>query len=743
VLVGAAVLCWAALAGADPPTGTVGTYPLAAAGSLPIELTPGPGGDLWLVQLKSSDIASVTPSGTVTEYPITNAKGGPMTPTSIGATGSTGGPLFFTEPTGDFSTLAELSTSGAVTPTGVTGLPSPAGPMAADANGDLWILDRAGHGLVEVTPPYTTAAPITLIEGSQLNSIAAGPDGQTMWFTDAGTDSVGSVTQGGTVTEYPLTAASIDQSVLIGNIVLGPDGNLWVGVVPQPQLDVDLIANGFLFDGSLTFANATSNGPGWLVRITGSGQDAGTMTSFPLPNTSNADPLVLGSGPDGQIWMADYPSRQGDLTAVGAVGASTGATGSTATTGSTGSTGVFTDYPAVISANAAITSIAKDPGGADALWMTDATANAVYRVELQAPVSTGPSGTTGSTGTSGTTGTTGSSGDGGSGQVITTPITTPTGPTAPGGSSAPSSPLVTPALDPVTDVSKSAALVHGTISLQPDSPPTSVSYHFEYGDTTDYGSSSPVATTTATSAGVPVSAMLSGLQPFTTYHYRLVASDCAAVTCRGQSDDQSFTTGSTLAPVEGASVGAAVTSGVILIKLPGHHGYTRLLQGELVPLGATIDARHGGVLIESSTGHGEQASGRFDGGVFKVTQPHHGKATVLVLQSNFALCGKPKPTAAPLASTASVKKKPKKKPQKKKSKKVVNQVFGNAHGQFATQGQYATAADQGTAWRVSDRCDGTLIAVITGKVRVSDFVHHRTFVLKGGHHYLVPRPAGA
>jgi hypothetical protein len=236
-----------------------------------------------------------------------------------------------------------------------------------------------------------------------------------------------------------------------------------------------------------------------------------------------------------------------------------------------------------------------------------------------------------------------------------------------------------------------------------------------------------------------VSAALSGLDPFTTYHYRLIASDCAAVTCRGQSDDQSFTTGSTLTPVAGTSVGAAPTSGEILIKLPGHHGYQRLVQGELVPLGATIDARHGGVLIESSTGRGEQASGRFSGGVFKVTQPRHGTVTVLVLQSNFALCPSSRPSAAPLAAAASAKKKPQKK-TKKKSKKVVNQVFGNAHGQFATQGQYATAADQGTAWRVSDRCDGTLIAVITGKVTVTDRVHHRTFVLKGGHSYLVPRP---
>jgi hypothetical protein len=66
----------------------------------------------------------------------------------------------------------------------------------------------------------------------------------------------------------------------------------------------------------------------------------------------------------------------------------------------------------------------------------------------------------------------------------------------------------------------------------------------------------------------------------------------------------------------------------------------------------------------------------------------------------------------------------------------VNEVFGNAHGQFSTRGHYATAADQGTGWRTADRCDGTLISVSAGKVTVTDFVHHRTLVLTAGHHYL-------
>ena len=70
------------------------------------------------------------------------------------------------------------------------------------------------------------------------------------------------------------------------------------------------------------------------------------------------------------------------------------------------------------------------------------------------------------------------------------------------------------------------------------------------------------------------------------------------------------------------------------------------------------------------------------------------------------------------------------------SHKTVNEVFGNAHGQFSTRGHYATAADQGTRWRTADRCDGTLISVSVGKVVVKDFLRHRKVVLRAGHSYL-------
>src|SRR4051812_6627150 len=64
------------------------------------------------------------------------------------------------------------------------------------------------------------------------------------------------------------------------------------------------------------------------------------------------------------------------------------------------------------------------------------------------------------------------------------------------------------------------ALVNG--SVNPDSVATI--YHFEYGTTSDYGTSTPSTDAGSGFADVSVTASLTGLAPGTTYHYRLVAA---------------------------------------------------------------------------------------------------------------------------------------------------------------------------------------------------------------------------
>src|ERR1019366_3989847 len=175
--------------------------------------------------------------------------------------------------------------------------------------------------------------------------------------------------------------------------------------------------------------------------------------------------------PDGELWMAGG----GGLTSVTTAGA-------------------FTGYPGILPAGDAISSIHSDPGGADSLWLTDQTAGTIYRGPLAPPAAPPP------------------------------PAPPPAPPTTP---PPPPPPTLAAVLAPVSALAKSSATLAATISEPAGSPPTTVDYSFQYGTSTAYGSPKPAATATATASGVSVDATLAGLTPDTTYHYRLVASDCA------------------------------------------------------------------------------------------------------------------------------------------------------------------------------------------------------------------------
>lgn len=687
VAVAAGVLGWTALAGADPPIGTASSFATPTLASAPLGIAGGSDGNLWFTEsAPSADrIGTATPAGVVSEPVGATGLSGPATITK-GAAGT----MWFTEnrAVGEVGTATGIATASPTLQGG--DIHAPRG-VAVDSLGNVWatVLTSVDPQIEELAPPYTgpwkTAA--TLAREALPGSIATGPDGLTMWFTDQADQAVASITQTGAVTQYPLSDLGLSNTFTLGNLLVGPDGKLWVGIVPTPIITASAaLGLGLAFGSTAT----TGNGD-YLVQIDPSQADpANAMTAYQLPAMSNANPLVLGSGPDGELWLADGAAGSGALTAVGTDGA------------------FSNPYPGVLPAGDAISSIAPDPGGADALWMTDERAAAVLRVQLQAPASSSSS--TSSSTSSATTSTS------------TPPAASPAPP-----------PTLTATLRPASAVTKEGSTLNGTISEPAASAATAASYHFEYGTSTAYGSSTGTASTTVTPAGASVSATLMGLEPYTTYHYRLLASDCTSPACQAASADATFTTGATLEPAIDTTVGALPTAGVILIELPSKHRFERLRAGELIPLGAIVDARKGTVLIESATGSGEQASGLFRGGIFAVTQPAGGTQTVLVLKSRLRGCPAVKSTKALLAHTASARAKH----TEKRSHKVVNQVFGNAHGKFATKGNYATAADQGTSWQIADRCDGTLVTVTIGQVEVTDLVHHRTVLLRAGHHYLV------
>ena len=83
-----------------------------------------------------------------------------------------------------------------------------------------------------------------------------------------------------------------------------------------------------------------------------------------------------------------------------------------------------------------------------------------------------------------------------------------------------------------TSLASSSATLHGVL----DPEGSTISYHFEYGTSTTYGSQTPEATTSLASVEVH----LQGLATATLYHYRLLATNAAHETF--ESEDETFTT---------------------------------------------------------------------------------------------------------------------------------------------------------------------------------------------------------
>jgi DNA-binding beta-propeller fold protein YncE len=190
-----------------------------------------------------------------------------------------------------------------------------------------------------------------------------------------------------------------------------------------------------------------------------------------------------------------------------------------------------------------------------------------------------------------------------------------------------------------------------------------------------------------------------------------------------------------LQPLLGRLVNAAPVSGKVFV----------LINGKLVPLtgatqirsGAEVDALHGTISLTSATGQGKQTqTGTFGGAIFKVTQARGGKnkgLTTLALVEGAKFKGAPtyatcKAHKALDASAAA------------SSSKTLQLLRASAHGKFRTSGRYSAATVRGTKWTVADRCDGTLTHDITHSVAVTDFVRHKTIILRAGQSYLAKKP---
>jgi Tol biopolymer transport system component len=169
-------------------------------------------------------------------------------------------------------------------------------------------------------------------------------------------------------------------------------------------------------------------------------------------------------------------------------------------------------------------------------------------------------------------------------------------------------------------------------------------------------------------------------------------------------------------PVAGVSVNVTPVSGTVLVRVRGTNRFVNLARLRNVPVGSELDVTRGRVRLVSAAGARKTQTGVFYSGRAIVRQPR-AKAPVTTLQLSGTLaCPKRAPAAA--------------KPPR------VRRLWGNGKGRFATKGRFASAAVRGTIWLTEDRCDGTLIRVVQGRVQITDQVRNRRITLRAGQSYL-------
>jgi hypothetical protein len=169
-------------------------------------------------------------------------------------------------------------------------------------------------------------------------------------------------------------------------------------------------------------------------------------------------------------------------------------------------------------------------------------------------------------------------------------------------------------------------------------------------------------------------------------------------------------------PVAGKSVNVAPASGTVKVKRPGRRRYVALTGEAHIPVGSSIDTRHGRITITAAQGKGETSSAAFSAGLFKLTQSKGAKPlTTLTLIERLSCSRKAASTAA-----------------KRKRKR---RLWGDGKGRFRTRGKHSAATVVGTKWLVEDRCRSTLTRVVRGRVKVRDFVKHKTVTVRAGHRY--------
>jgi hypothetical protein len=276
-----------------------------------------------------------------------------------------------------------------------------------------------------------------------------------------------------------------------------------------------------------------------------------------------------------------------------------------------------------------------------------------------------------------------------------------------------------------TNVGSTGALLRGEINPKG----RATTYVFEYGTTTAYGLQTASASSVSSSWEL-VSARVDGLQPGTTYHYRLVATNSKATKL---ASDRTFTTlaasedeDESLRPQLGTSVAVKPGRGEVRVRLPGTSSFVPLRYGSELPVGSVLDARRGAVALTAALPSGQTQTGHFGGGRLLIRQNRRGLVD-LHLRGRF--CSRSAGTRRTAQGSAVV--------HAARRARSGRRLWGRDRGgRFRTHGKHSHATVRGTRWLVEDRCDGTLTRVTAGSVVVRDTVRGKRVIVRAGERYL-------
>jgi hypothetical protein len=166
-------------------------------------------------------------------------------------------------------------------------------------------------------------------------------------------------------------------------------------------------------------------------------------------------------------------------------------------------------------------------------------------------------------------------------------------------------------------------------------------------------------------------------------------------------------------------------------SVPGLKGRTfvALRAAGQIPVRSFVDTRKGTVKLTSArSARGGTLTADFAGGVFQVLQSSKARArglTELQLKgASFKSCRK---SSRSVASGVGVQ---------QAARRRIRRLRGRGRGRFRVRGRYSSATVRGTDWTVTDRCDGTLTTVKSGRVAVRDFRRKKTVTVRAGKRYL-------